>query len=473
MGLLPWASDCHLRDRGHGLADHGAITMPITFKGNAMGGAAAPAVAAPTRSYKPYSRNASIFGDSRAFLCHSGSNSGSGTGNNFVKGYGIAHHIAAHSQGAVHFPWALQGGVAGDTTEQALDRLPAHLEKLKAAGCNLMFIIIGTNDRTGGQIDLGTTKRNVMEIVQDTEAAGITPVLLNDFPRGTGSSGYELTDALAAEHYAYSRWVLNEMSKTCHVINTYDSWLDPASGTKYRPYANAVRDGIHPSKIGGQLAGRVAGPVAAQIASNVGDILQSNTLFNADSNPMGSLTPNPLCLLTGGSLDASVNPAAGSQISQGWAAEGSNMTGLVTTWSKEVDANGMEWQKVRITGTAGATAPNFNAYVNVTLSNLSDNDKLKASGLIRYKGKGLSNVGLGMLITPTWTVKMDSDDPDTSLPWPSDSFGVISRETPELIYLSSDSLTLIRPRVDITLQPNVAVDATIWFTKTGAFKIDY
>lgn len=454
--------------------------MPVTTSGRAMGGAAAAQASQANSqfSYPLLSHKVSIFGDSRAFLCHSGSdNKGAGTGHSYVKGFAYAHHAAAHSMGAAFFPWSLQGGVSGDTTVQALARVPAHITAMQAEKCNLVVIVIGTNDRTGSTIDLETTKQNVVRIVRMFKQAGINVVLTNDTPRGTGSSQYELTNAKQAEHYNYSRWVLTEMAQMCTVINTYDQWLDASSGPLYRPLAQMVRDGIHPSKIGAFMVGRLIGRTLSQMMRTPGDFLRSNAAFDATNNPAGTLTTNPLCTGTTGTLNANCNPAAGSVLATGWGAEGQNMTGLVTNWSKEVDADGTEWQKVRVSGKAAALsngqAPSFNAFVDITLASLTDQDKVKATGLIKHKGIGLANIGLSKLMTPSWTLKVDSDDSDNTLPWPSDETGPISRETPELVFTTAANHTLIRPRLEITMVAGATVDATIWFTRMGGLKITY
>jgi len=422
-------------------------------------------------------RNVGLFGDSRAFLSHSGGGTmGDGTNHNYNKSYGLAATGQAYSLGAVCIPWALNGGVAGNTTEDMLDRQAAYITTLQAAKCTLVVVVAGTNDRTGSSapnLDLGTTKKNIREIVRNFKLAGIEVVLLNDTPRGTGSSAYELTAANAADHYAYSRWVLKEMSKMCVVVNTYDAWLDPSSGSLYRPYAWMVRDGIHPSKIGADAIGRVLGPVLARLMRQLGDLFESNVLYNATSNPKGSLTANPLMTETGGTLAASCNASTGSVLAKGWAAEGSNMTGITTTWTKEVDEKGMEWQRVDIKGTAGSTQPTFNLYVNITLTQLADQDKIKATGLFKSRGKGLSNVSLAMLMTPSWTLKIDSDDPDSTLPWPTELIGPCSREIPQLVFTTAAGHTLLRPRFEVTMQPSAAVDATVWFSRCGAMKVAY
>lgn len=418
----------------------------------------------------PRSRVMGLFGDSRAFLSHSGGGDGSGTNHNYLKGFGLAHHIQAESGGRIQVPWKYQGGRAGDTTKQMLDRLPAYITLLKAGNVNLVTVIGGTNDRTGGQLDLGTTKQNIRRIVRTFLQNGIAVVLCNDTPRGTGSSQYELAQlAWRQDHYDYSRWVLTDMSQMCAVANTYDAWLNPKSGLNFFPHAIMIQDGIHPSKIGGQVAGKLVADVAVPFVGGLPDLLESNTLYNAASNPIGSLTANPMLTGTTGKLNANCNPVAGSKLATGWEAEGENMTGLKTWWSKEL-VKGVEWQKLVITGTAGATKGVVTAFVDIPLASLVDKDVLRVTGLFRSLGAGLGNVSLNLLMTPTWTVKCDPDNSDDKLPWPAYEVGPVTREVPELVFATASNHTLLRVRVQVETGVSQAVDAAVWFTKTGACK---
>lgn len=428
----------------------------------------ATAVASTTHVQRtPSNRIVGGFGDSRIFL----SNSGGGF-NDFLKGFGIAHWVQSYSGGACIMPSALNGGVAGDTTSQMLIRQPAYITTAKAAGCNLVVVMGSTNDRTGNALELAQSKQNLREIVRSFQINGIDVILVSETPRGNGSSSYELsTQAQRDDHYAMHVWIETEMSKICTVVNLWDQMVDPASGKLYYPRAETVRDGIHWSKIGAQLAGKGIGPAAARFTRGMPDLLLSNAAFSA-SNIRGTLTPNPLTIGTGGAISGNNNPAAGSQLAANWGAESSNMTGLTTTWSKEV-VDGVEWQKVRITGTSGSTPPEITAFADVTLASLANGDKIKATGLVQSEGAGLGAVGLAMLMIPKYAQKLDVDDSDPSLPWPSERLGPLPYETPALVYQSADGHTLIRARVIINVRPSMAVDATVWFTKTGVFKVAY
>lgn len=407
------------------------------------------------------------FGDSRIFLSWSGSGN-----NDFLKNYGIMFWTQAYSEGCCAAPVAYNGGVAGETTADMLARQPAYIASARAAGVNLVVVFASTNDRTGDKLDLGTSKRNLVEIVRNFQLVGIDVIVISETPCGNGASQYELTTSQAADHYAMHLWIERELSRMCAVVNAWDVWVDPASGTKYWPLAIMVRDGIHPSKIGAQVIGRLLARVVRSYCRGLPERLESNVLFNAITNIKGSLSPNPLVLGTGGSIASNCNATAGSVLADNWGAECNNMTGLTTTWSKEV-IDSTTWQKVLIAGNAGASAPEITAFVDIPLSSLVNGDKVKATGLTISQGTGLAGVGLALLMVPSYTQKLDGEDSDNSLPWPSERLPPLSRESPVLAFQTSANHSLIRVRLIINAQANKAVNATVWFTKAGAIKVTY
>lgn len=407
------------------------------------------------------------FGDSRIFLSWSGSGN-----NDFLKNYGIMFWTQAFSDGCCAAPVAYNGGVAGETTADMLLRQPAYIANARAAGVNLVVIAASTNDRTGDKLDLGTSKRNLVEIVRNFQLGGIDVIVISETPRGTGSSQYELTPSQAADHYAMHLWIERELSRMCAVVNAWDLWVDPASGTKYWPLASMVRDGIHPTKIGAMVIGRLVARVARSYCRGLPERLESNVLFNAISNIKGSLSTNPMMLGTGGYISGNSNATAGSVLADGWTTSCNNMAGVATTWSKEV-IDGTTWQKVLVTGTAGAIAPEITVYSPVPLASLANGDKIKATGLFTSEGSGLAGVGLAIYMEPSYSQKLDGDDSDNSLPWPKEKLGPLSRETPVLAFLTSSNHQVIRTRVIINVQANTPVNATVWFTKTGAIKVTY
>lgn len=413
------------------------------------------------------SRLVGFFGDSRAFLSFSGSN-----GHDYLKGYGIACWAQKWANGCVTFPASLNGGKAGETTQEMLTRQAAYIATLKAAGSTMVVLIAGTNDRTGNKLALRQSKTNIERLVSNFQEAGIAVVLVSETPRGTGSSSYELTAAQAADHYQLHLWIERVMSRVCLVANVWDSWIDTASGQLFRPLAAMVMDGIHPSKIGAMWAGKAVAIRLMQLSRRLPTLAHASDVWSS-SNPQGNLTVNAQVTGIGGVIAASCNPTVGSVLATGWNTEASNMAGVTTTWSKELSA-GEEWQRVDLVGTAtAAAAPELIVYVDLNLAALADGDKIRATGLLGSKGNGLAAVGLALMVVPGYSLKLDGEDSDNTQPWPSRRLGPFPYESPALTFSAAAGLTLVRVRVQINLQARAAVNASVWFSKTGALKVNY
>lgn len=416
----------------------------------------------------PPNRYIAGFGDSRIYLSWSGS-----SGNDFLKSWGVMAWIQRYSDGAVACPVAYNGGVAGDTTVQMLARQAAFITTLKAASIGLVVVWGSTNDRSAG-IDIADSRRNIAAIVRNFQQAGIHVILVSETPRGNGSSSYELTTAQKADHYAMHVWMETVMSQMCAVANVWDYWVDTSSGTNYYALASMTRDFIHASKQGGQSAGKVIGPLAKAYCRGLPDMPESNVVYNASSNPTGSLTANPRVSGTAGTINSNVAPTSGSVLADSWGAELSSgsISGLATTFSKET-LSGLEYQKLVVKGISGTSQPEISLYVDVPLASLANGDKLKAAGMIISEGVGISAVGLGLLLVPSYTQKLDGDESDSSLAYPTANTGPLPFETPVLNYLTASGHTLIRVRITLTLTPSRDVNCSLWFRKVGAVKVTY
>lgn len=78
------------------------------------------------------------------------------------------------------------------------------------------------------------------------------------------------------------------------------------------------------------VARKLVADVAVPFVGGLPDLLESNTLYNAGSNPIGSLTADPMLTSTTGKLNANYKPVTGSKLATGGEAEGENMTCLKT-----------------------------------------------------------------------------------------------------------------------------------------------
>lgn len=424
-----------------------------------------------------------FFGDSRAFL----SVVAPGGLNEYFRKLGFAHWIQAYSNGAVSMPrilgntggtgFVLNGGVAGDNTAQMLVRLPAYITGCVNNGIKRVVFIGGTNDRTSG-FALGDSKKNIREIVRAFQKAGIAVDLISETPRGTGSSAYELaTQALRDDHYNLHLWCETVMSKMCRVHNAWDVMIDTASGKNYYPKAGFTVDGIHPSALSGQAVGALMGPVMAREIRQLGDFLESNTAYNSSSNPLGSLTLNPMLTGTTGTWQ-SYTPVAGSTLPTSFNCSVSNFSNLTVYTSQESetleDGTTVNWQKFFVSGVADSVnQPELAFNQTLNMAQLSVNDVVKTTALVKSQGVGISCMGLGLLMTPPFSQKLDCEDSDPSMPWPSVYTGVLSREVPNFYYTDTTTVTGIEMKLRMSFQKGATVNATFWVAKCGMFKVTY
>jgi lysophospholipase L1-like esterase len=411
-------------------------------------------------------RYVGFFGDSRAYL--------SFTSNGLhaqLRNVGLAHWLQAYGDNAFSLLGELNGGIAGDTTSGMLARQPAFIELLKSRACTLAVFIGSTNDRTNNT-DLGISQKNVREIVRNFLQAGIAVIAISETPRGDGCSPYELaTQQQKDDHYRMHRWFEEELSSMCTVLNVWDRMIDSESGSDYYVRPGMTEDSIHMSKIGAQQVGIVGGPVIAGQVRHLGDYLLSNERYHG-GNPLGALSANPL-LMGGDGVFEGFTPVAGAQLASDWRAKTENADGLAFTFSQETDARGMRWQKVHARGQVGGAAAWLHISTSLAVDQLNEGDRIKVTARVKSEGEGLSNLALMLVMTTVWKTKGDPEDSNKDCPWPSESIGPLSRETPMYLHAAPNCQQGLEPRIEVDYAANAAVDATIWFSQCGAFKFTY
>ncbi len=419
-----------------------------------------PVVATSGGATRLLRRKVALFGDSRVFLSHSG-----GGKNSMIKGFGPAHWTQAFSKGLVEFPAALNFGVAGNTTTQMLDRIDAAITAIKAANCDLVVFIGGTNNFPAG-IDFGITKGEIVEIVRKFSDNAISVVAISEMPRGAPNAlSSDKNDQLLALHDYYE----TEISKMCKVVNVWDRFVDPASLVR-APLADLMQpDRLHQAIRGAAVMGEELAKAIVPMVPGKSLLFHSNIAYDASSNRYGSLSPNPFMLGTGGSIAGNTNPVAGSVLPASWTVDASNWAGLSTTFSQEVDDKGVTWLVVKITGTPTATSsPELAIASKLDATKLAVGDKVKAIARVKSEGTGLTCVGTSVLATPGYYQLLDADEYDNTMLWPSQPIDV-TRETP--VYTHESSQTDIFCRLLVNCQKGTAVNATIKFTRAGALKL--
>ncbi|MEX6663676.1 SGNH/GDSL hydrolase family protein [Pseudomonas sp. W2-17] len=301
-------------------------------------------------------RGLGLLGDSFSANCHTVDPKAYGT-----EAYGYAGAIAAKTG---LFPSYLDNqGKVGDHTGQFMARLPACLT---SATADLWMLLSRTNDSTTPGMTLADSKANVMKAITAFQnTPGKYLIVGTGTPRfGTKAlSGQALTDAIA-----YKDWVLGYVRQFVPVVNIWDGFTQ-----------DMTVDDLHPNLIGADFIQSRCVPIINANFEFFGVPLPMDAadLYSA-IRPFGCLNLNPLLVGTGGAINASVNPVAGSALADSYKASGSGLAGVATRWYKEPAAYG-EAQCIELSGTMAAAGGYI--YVqptaNVTLSNLAVGDVIE------------------------------------------------------------------------------------------------
>ncbi|TDV54497.1 hypothetical protein EC919_104233 [Pseudomonas graminis] len=301
-------------------------------------------------------RGLGLLGDSFSANCHTIDPKAFGT-----EAYGYAGAIAAKTG---LFPSYLDNqGKVGDHSGQFMPRLPSCLTSLTA---DLWMLLSRTNDSTTPGMTLADSKANVMKaIIAFQNTPGKYLIVGTGTPRfGTKAlTGAALTDAIA-----YKDWVLGYVRQFVPVVNIWDGFTQ-----------DMTVDDLHPNLIGADFIQSRCVPIINANFEFFGVPLPTDAadLYSA-IRPFGCLNANPQLAGTGGAINASVNPVAGSSLADSYKASGSGLAGVATRWYKEPAAYG-EAQCIELSGTMAAAGGYI--YVqptaNVTLSNLAVGDVIE------------------------------------------------------------------------------------------------
>lgn len=387
---------------------------------------------------KPFKPAIMFIGDS---ITNNGFNSVSnGTNNN-----GHAFWTKVFSGGRVRTPRSLNFGVGGDTTTLVLDRIAA----IKAASADVAVLLIGTND-AGGSIPLEISKSNYRRIVQEVQESGKLVVCVTVLPRSSG------TDPVHRHVVAMRQWILEEMPKLgCIVADPWGDLVDYTRGISGCKKDHFVDD-LHPNARGAFYVGKAIWGAIKGLYPRDPSYSRTPIVFNASTNPYGTINTNPLLTGTGGTVGGTCNATVGSVVADGWTTAGTNFSGTTTTFSKVVE-DGVEKQVIQFGGT-----PIAGAYLTyqqtLTLASVVSGQKYKVIGTIEVEdgARAIAGTSVEFRIVDTATIYYkDGNCYDETVGFPNQGFkGVFETEE----YTATGTKTEVRVRVLIT--PTVGGDMT-------------
>jgi hypothetical protein len=314
---------------------------------------------------RPLTGVVAIYGDSRVQYGNDGPPS--------KDHHSWAAWIEALMLGAVSIPFSCIFGYPSQNTSYILTQLASVL----ACPAEMVIYLASTNDRSDG-LTAAQTIANYDATMRAIPAAGKRLIMLTDLPRGISGGVAGFTGTPLANHQYVRRWLLANRNNYpgVTVLDTWPRFVDPADSTS-KAKAGLLYDGAHMNAAGAfALANDVIVPHLSRVYAPINILPASNAdVWDASLNLNGSLNANPMCLGTAGTLGG----GATGIVADGLQVVGA--TGATVVASKQVDADGTEWQRIVCSGTPTGTIQIRNVF-----SNTSPGDNVVSKARIRVSG---------------------------------------------------------------------------------------
>lgn len=239
--------------------------------------------------------------------------------------------------------------------------------KNHAAG--IVIYLYGTNDTTGIPATSLTNTETILDNIGPTKLV----IICNELPRGINMTGAAANAAsVPANNYSLSRSLLKydyasgdaKARSNVIVVNTYDAWLDVASGASYNNLRGMSYDGLHEAPYGSAV---ICNAIVTRLAAVYGAtwtalpdqtvkptanglVSLANSAPYVNSNPV--FTPG-----TNGTVSGTWGtPPVNTGVAQGWTLSGTNVPSMVGVAEKgvETDPDGYPVQKFTASGNVAA-----------------------------------------------------------------------------------------------------------------------
>ena len=280
---------------------------------------------------------------------------------------GVQYWTETLTNGAVHFPFAGQHGVAGSTTAYLL---ATEVPQVLADNPSCVVVFDGTND-PGTPYTATQTISNLQSALTQFSNAGINVYLISESCRGsTTFTSPALSGTQLAAYQTIRNWDLNfaPTIPRVKVINAAAIMCDATSTTNYY-LNNATKDGLHQNTA---FAYNLAAPLISAITT---DFPPGITEFTSASDTY-SPTTQLGNLLGDGRLTGSGGTVSGSITGTCPASWGCNLTSDNTLAAvlSQVTVNGVNCLQIVLSGTTNSSpaAPNFNIYRALSAGNLTN-----------------------------------------------------------------------------------------------------
>jgi hypothetical protein len=340
-------------------------------------------------------------------------------------------------------------------------RLPSCLASVTA---DLWMLLSRTNDSTTAGMTLADSKANVMKAITAFQNTSGKYLIV-----GTGTPRFgtkALTGAALADAIAYKDWVLNYVRQFVPVVNIWDGFTQ-----------DMTVDDLHPNMMGADFIQSRCVPIINGNFEFFGVPLPTDAAdLYSPIRPFGCLNANPILAGTAGTINASVNPVAGSVLADSHKASGSGLTGVSTRWYKEPAEFG-EAQCIELSGTMAAAGGYIyvQPVANLTLSNLAAGDVIEmvaapeivgtTRGILGWEAELIITKPIGGSSSLVYYRSMDKHQEPFTLP--ANWKGALETQR----YSFDLSETVISWRMGLYLAAGIALDSKVKVGQIGVRKI--
>lgn len=216
------------------------------------------------------------------------------TGENILFTQTFGQFVWGNALSGHKFDLIYKAGIGGETSSQILARVESDVIAYNPSHC--MFLC-GMNDSSDND---GTIllKQNIIDIYNKLNNAGIFSFILTNTIRK--NSNQKNQQALSV-----NKWMVEYFvdKPNCEIIDFCSALIDPTSLTA-QPRANATRDDLHPSCLGGFLGGKVIAKHLTKYKSKY--LLEASSYNDFSINTISkNRLINPLLLGTSGLFQGS------------------------------------------------------------------------------------------------------------------------------------------------------------------------
>lgn len=247
-------------------------------------------------------------------------------------------------------------GVSGERTTDILARSAEWMAWAQNEG-GTVVIVAGRNDNQAGVIPKEETLANLFLMRDMLLAVGCRVVMTTDTPQG--DDVFPASTLANPERHIWMRDRIlaraMEAPGRFFVVDTWSGLANPAATNGNAISGNLV-DGTHNSVLGARKIGALCRPALEAIYPYSIPVLPvSSATYDVDLNPAAPLNVNPMLIGTGGTLAG----GATGFVANGWTLTAG--VGCAVAGSKVTDADGAEWQRIAVSGTASGqgTAASF------------------------------------------------------------------------------------------------------------------